>query len=108
MSLLVARILDRFQAIYGEHASDLLRPAVRSGIVSEAAKVNLLTADTRWIEVSDYSARQRRSLKLGGKIGRLVFGRHASRFLPILQAGEILHVGKNATSGCGRIRVTPS
>jgi CRISPR-associated endoribonuclease Cas6 len=43
---------------------------------------------------------------LGGKVGRLVYGGVAARFLPILKAGEILHVGKNAASGCGRIRIT--
>jgi CRISPR-associated endoribonuclease Cas6 len=42
---------------------------------------------------------------LGGKVGRLVYGGEAARFLPILRAGEILHVGKNAASGCGRLRV---
>lgn len=42
---------------------------------------------------------------LGGRVGRLLYGGEAARFLPILQAGEILHLGKNTASGCGRIRV---
>jgi hypothetical protein len=107
LRLLVARILDRFQGVYGAQASDLLRPEVRDTIESEAGKVDLLDHGTRWVEVSDYSARQRREMALGGKVGRMTYSCEAARFLPILRAGEILHVGKNPTSGCGRIRVTP-
>jgi hypothetical protein len=55
--------------------------------------------------VPDYSARSRSELLLGGKVGRTVYGASAARFLPLLRAGEILHVGKNAASGNGRIQV---
>ena len=29
-------------------------------------------------------------------------GGEAARFLPVLRAGEILHLGKNTAAGCGR------
>jgi hypothetical protein len=103
--LLVARILDRFAGLYGEGASDLLRPEVRGPLEAEAARVPLLEDHTRWQEVHDYSARWRAELLLGGKVGRAVYGEGAARFLPLLRAGEILQVGKNAASGCGRIEV---
>ncbi|MCP4006080.1 MAG: CRISPR system precrRNA processing endoribonuclease RAMP protein Cas6 [bacterium] len=64
-----------------------------------------LPGRTRWLEVKDYSARSRSELKLGGKVGQLIYGEEATRFFPILRAGEILHLGKNPASGCGRIRV---
>jgi hypothetical protein len=104
--LLIARILDRFASLYGDGASDILRPEIRSVVESEAAAVPLLTDETRWHEVRDYSSRSRSELLLGGKVGRLVYGPQAARFLPILRAGEILHLGKNAASGCGRLQVT--
>jgi CRISPR-associated endoribonuclease Cas6 len=103
--LLVARILDRFAGLYGEGASEILRPEVRGPIETEAARVPVLAEATSWLEVKDYSARSGAEMLLGGKVGRLVYGGEAARFLPILKAGEILHVGKNAASGCGRIRV---
>jgi hypothetical protein len=105
LELLVARILDRFRDLYGEGASDSLRPAARAEIEAAAARVRLTRAETRWIEVRDYSARTRSELRLGGLTGRLWYAEPASRFLPLLRAGELLHVGKNPTSGCGRIRV---
>ncbi len=103
--VLVARSFDRFRGLYGDAASDLLRPAVRRSIEADAARVPLLQDRTRWIEVKDYSARTRSELRLGGRVGQLVYGEEATRFFPILRAGEILHVGKNPASGCGRIRV---
>jgi hypothetical protein len=103
--LLIARILDRFTALYGDAGSDILRPEIRAVVEAEAARVRLLTDQTRWIEVRDYSARSGSELLLGGKVGRLVYGGEASRFLPVLRAGEILHLGKNTASGCGRIQV---
>lgn len=106
--ILVARSLDRFRGLYGDDASDLLQPTVRRAIEADAARVPLLRDRTRWIEVKDYSARSRSELKLGGRVGQLVYGEEAIRFFPILRAGEILHLGKNPASGCGRIRVDAS
>lgn len=103
--LLVARIVDRFAGLYGRESSEILRPEIRATIEAEAARVPVVEDDTRWVEVPDYSARSRSELLLGGKLGRTVYGGGAARFLPILRAGEILHVGKNAASGCGRIQV---
>jgi hypothetical protein len=103
--LLVARILDRFRGLYGDDASEILHPAIRPVLEAEASRVPILADETEWREVKDYSARTGAELLLGGKVGRLVYGPGASRFFPILQAGEILHLGKNPTSGCGRIEV---
>lgn len=103
--LLVARVLDRFRGLYGDDASEILHPGIREVIEAQAEQVGLLVDETEWLEVADYSARSRSELLLGGKVGRLVYSEGAAPFFPILRAGEILHVGKNPTSGCGRIAV---
>jgi hypothetical protein len=104
-AVLVARVLDRFAGLFGEGASEILRPGIRATVEAEAARVPLLVDETGWVEVKDYSARSGAEMLLGGKVGRLVYGPEAVRFFPILWAGEILHVGKNTTSGCGRMEV---
>lgn len=104
-ALLVARILDRFAGLYGDHGSEVLRPEIRSVLEAEAVRVPLPADQTRWIDVRDYSARSGSEMLLGGKVGRLVYGGEAARFLPILRAGEVLHLGKNTAAGCGRIQV---
>jgi len=105
LALLVARILDRLQGVYGASASELLEPAKRREWEAAASRVEVVSDDTRWVEVEDYSARKGSELLLGGKVGRTVYAPEAAPFLPILRAGEILHVGKNPTAGCGRMAV---
>lgn len=104
-SVLVARILDRYRGVFGYGSSVLLEEPSRSEILKAAEEVPLLANRTRWIDRPDYSARQGKEMLLGGKVGQLEYGAGAAGFLPILRAGEILHVGKNSASGCGRIRI---
>ncbi len=106
--LLIARILDRFHGIFPPQATTAgpaFSPEAREILERAAAEVRLLHHDVDWLEVPDYSARSDREMTLGGWVGRLTYGPEARTFLPVLRAGEILHVGKNPVSGCGRIRV---
>lgn len=104
-SLLIARALDRLLGLYPKDVVATLSPRQREQIEAEAGRVPLLADETEWIDVHDYSARSGSELLFGGKVGRLLYGPEATPFLPILRAGEILHAGKNPTSGCGRIQV---
>lgn len=103
--LLIARILDRIQGVFGAAAANLITGTARAGLEAAAAEVPMLQDETRWIEVRDYSARSRSEMLLGGKIGRVVYGNGAAQLLPLLRAGEIIQIGKNVASGCGRIEV---
>ncbi len=105
LTILIARALDRLRDLYGDDACPLLQASERQSLEADAADVPIVRSRTRWVEQKDYSARSRSELLLGGKMGRLVYGRGAGRFLPILKAAEILQVGKNVTAGCGRIAV---
>jgi hypothetical protein len=107
--LLIARALDRYQGMIAADPSqqpEILKPDVRKTVESEAAQVKLLSDHTRWVEVRDYSVRHQRQMRLGGWIGRLVYGEGAAHFLSILRAAEVSHIGKNPSSGCGRIQVS--
>jgi len=103
--ILVKSTLDRFAGLYGDTASPILAPEVRSGLEAEAARVPLLEQDLRAAQASHYSRRSRAHLDLGGSVGRLLYGGEAAAFAHILPAAEVLHLGKNPTFGCGRLRV---
>jgi hypothetical protein len=103
--LMISLILNRLEELYGPESSGLLAPAIRGRIEAEARAVPILADETAWVEVPDHSRRQGVDLLMGGRVGRVVYGPEATRFLPILQAGEVLHLGKNVTAGCGRIGV---
>jgi hypothetical protein len=85
---------------------DLLGLGLEPYLASQPLQVELLREETRWYELPEGSAGDHVELRLGGKIGRLVYGLGAARFYPILRAGEVLHAGKNPAAGCGRIRVS--
>jgi hypothetical protein len=103
LEVLLGRIFERYEELY----PDAARPKAHwSELLAAAKQVPLAEHDLRWIEVRDYSSRHRLEIHLGGKVGRLVYGEGAGAFAPWLRMGEILHVGKNPTSGCGRIEVT--
>ncbi len=103
--LLVGRALDRLRGVFGEAAIEDISGPSREAIELEAARVQLLSDRTRWVEVKDYSSRSGRELYLGGRVGRLTYSDEAARFFPLLRAAEVLHLGKNVASGCGRVRV---
>ncbi len=103
--VLVKSALDRFAGLYGRQASPVLSEEIRPAVEAEAARVPLLEQDVRPAPGSHHSRRSRRRLDLGGTVGRLVYGEAAASFFHVLRAAEVLHVGKNATFGCGRIRV---
>jgi hypothetical protein len=106
---LIARLLDRFDGLTtrtaGEPPGGAVPPGLRARLEARAAQVPLLADETRWRQVHDYSARSGREIYLDGKVGRLTYGPEARPFLPLLAAGEIVHLGKNPASGCGRLAV---
>ena len=105
--VLVGRILDRVGDLFGHDASPLLQTENRLRLLRAARRVSVLEDHTHWVEAPDYSQRQKAKLQLGGKVGRVVYGPEAKWFLELLQVGELVQVGKNAASGCGRIQVAP-
>lgn len=72
----------------------------------EASKmVVVIDKDLRWWDWERYSHRQQGRMKLGGVMGTVMLDGPISRFLPYLQLGEYVHVGKNATFGLGKISI---
>jgi hypothetical protein len=102
--LLVARTFGRYYDLFGQPADWAAERARLQQWVQEAEAVPLLEDRTRRRRVNDYSARWQREINLDGRVGSLLYGPEAARFLPVLRLAEILHIGKNPASGCGRVR----
>lgn len=75
-------------------------------IWAAADEVPTVSDATRWHEASRYSAKQGRRHAIGGRVGDLTFALDADRWLPLLELGETLGIGKGASFGLGRYRVT--
>jgi hypothetical protein len=73
-------------------------------LLDRAAAVGAIP-DLAWHDWDRYSNRQQRKVTLGGLLGTLELEGDLAPLAPLLRAAEILHVGKGATLGLGRIRV---
>ena len=71
-------------------------------MIGAAQTVSTEKSDLRWWDWERYSARQDVRMKMGGVVGTVTYGGALGPFIPALQAGEILHVGKGTTFGLGK------
>jgi len=61
--------------------------------------------DLRWHDWERWCNRQRRPMRLGGHVGRLRLQGELAPFAQLLATAELVHVGKGATFGLGRVEV---
>ncbi|HRU07184.1 MAG TPA: CRISPR system precrRNA processing endoribonuclease RAMP protein Cas6, partial [Candidatus Brocadiia bacterium] len=75
-------------------------------LIQAAEGARLVEAELHWDDHRRLSGRQGRQIPIGGVTGTLVYEGDWGALAPLLRAGEYVHVGKNATFGLGRIRVS--
>lgn len=76
-------------------------------LLDQASRVRIAGADLRWHDWERWSQRQQASMKLGGLVGRMVLDGDLQPFAELLRTAEIVHVGKGATFGLGKMVVEP-
>lgn len=100
-ALLVRNLLRRVSLLSAVHGSAPLELDYR-GLIAEAASVATVKSDLQWCDWDRYSNRQQTKMTLGGFVGEVVYcGEKASEYLPLLAAGELLHVGTGSAFGLG-------
>jgi hypothetical protein len=98
--VLVQRLSERLSALTREFCDTPLALDF-GGLIHQAETVQLVTDDTRWVELESYSTRLGRSTPLSGFIGEATFAGDLAPFLPWLLWGQFTHVGKDAVKGNG-------
>jgi hypothetical protein len=73
-------------------------------LLDQASAVQM-TSTLAWHDWDRYSNRQQAKIPLGGLVGTVKLEGDLAPFAPLLRSAEILHVGKGATLGLGRIAV---
>jgi hypothetical protein len=76
-----------------------------SGMLERAGEVKLMENETKWVDWERYSSRQDARMTLGGLVGRARYEGPWREFEEFLRWGEMVHVGKGATFGLGRVRI---
>jgi hypothetical protein len=99
--LLIRSLLRRLSLLAEVHGRGPL-DLDYGGLVERAAQVRVRQSRLRWWDFERYSNRQGCKMKLGGFVGEIEYqGEAISEFLPLIAAGEIVHVGSNTTFGLG-------
>ncbi len=78
------------------------------GTIEKAHDVKIKKTTLRWYDWERYSARQDTRMKMGGFVGEITFDGDIGPFLPIIKAGEVLHVGKGTGFGLGKYYIQNS
>jgi hypothetical protein len=74
----------------------------------EAAALAFAERRLGWLETTRHSTRQAARMQLGGIVGEAVLDLGGTAHVwPLLWAGTVLHLGKGASMGFGRIEATP-
>ncbi len=81
-------------------------PELPGGWVEQARAVRLVSARLAWAEFERYSARQRRSMPIGGLLGTLEYSGPAGSTLDWLDACVWLGLGGKNTFGLGGIEIS--
>jgi hypothetical protein len=103
--VLVRSLLRRLAHLsYFHCGGDPLTVAFREWI-ERAKHVRTVSHSLRWYDWERYSGRQQTRMSLGGLLGSIAYEGELTPFLPLLRAGEALHVGKGASFGLGRYRL---
>lgn len=71
-------------------------------VILSAKDVFIEKDDTYWYDWRRYSSRQKAEMILGGIMGRVSYTGPLEQFIPLLLAGEYIHVGKNTSFGLGK------
>lgn len=77
-------------------------------LLRQADGVRVIEQSLTWKDLKRYSARQGTELTMGGFVGSLRLAGDLAPFAPLLRTAEIVHVGKGATFGLGRVEITNS
>ncbi len=93
-------LIRRYYLLYEFYGRDYQAPNFRQ--LAEHAQTITSTNDFKWNQWQRYSNRQQQAMRIDGVLGSLSLTGQLSDFLPMLQAGQWLHVGHKTTFGMGQ------
>jgi len=102
---LVFNTLRRILELAAVHAPEAAVDWSFRAYLAQTAAVQVLSAHLAWHDQERWSHRQNAAMTLGGVVGRLVLTGDLTPFLPLLRIAEVVHIGKGATFGLGKIAV---
>jgi CRISPR-associated endoribonuclease Cas6 len=103
--ILIRQLLRRLSLLSYFHCGGNPSEIDFGGIIERAKEVKVKKSNLRWYDWERYSARQDTRMKMGGFVGEITFEGDIKPFMPLIRAGEGLHVGKGTSFGLGKYEV---
>ncbi|MGA2782869.1 MAG: CRISPR system precrRNA processing endoribonuclease RAMP protein Cas6 [Smithella sp.] len=101
--MIVRNLLRRFSLLSYFHGNGEAGPEIDFKKVIEKAKtVKIASKRLHRYDWERYSGRQEQRIDMGGFVGKISFEGPVTPFVPLLKAGEVLHIGKSTVFGLGR------
>lgn len=100
--MLIRQLLRRISLLSYFHCGIDMSDWDFRGIIEKAKEVTVKKRNLKWYEWERYSARQDTRLNMGGFVGDVTFEGDIESFMPLINAGEVLHVGKGTSFGLGK------
>ncbi|HPP07473.1 MAG TPA: CRISPR system precrRNA processing endoribonuclease RAMP protein Cas6, partial [Syntrophorhabdaceae bacterium] len=103
--VLIRNLLRRILLLYYFHCEKTIPPYDHRLIIHEAEKIKTVKNNLKWWDWERYSNRQKTKMMMGGLVGDITYRGNLKPFLPLLKAGEIIHVGKGTGFGLGKYNI---
>lgn len=103
--ILIRQLLRRLSLLSYFHCGGNPSEIDFKGMIEKAKEVKVKKSNLCWYDWERYSARQDTRMKMGGFLGEITFEGDIQAFLPLVKAGEVLHVGKGTTFGLGKYEI---
>jgi CRISPR-associated endoribonuclease Cas6 len=100
--ILIRSLLRRLCLLYYFHCENREPAWDHKELISMAEKVAVESNALKWRDWERYSSRQDTRMKMGGLVGDITFRGDVGPFIPLLKAGEMLHIGKGTSFGLGK------
>lgn len=102
--MIIKAISRRFSALCKEYCNGL--PDIDYlPLLDKAKNVRVLSNHLVWKDWSRYSSRQHSKMEFGGLVGTITFAGDLGVFLPYLEFGSVIHIGKNCVFGNGKYKI---
>ncbi len=99
----LARRLEALNKLF--HEGELLGKDLWLSLQEHFRSAEKVGSYLRWWDLARYSGRQKRKVPLGGLVGKAVVKNPSSLDLEWWKTAELLHVGKGAAMGLGKIEI---
>ncbi|MCL2485336.1 MAG: CRISPR system precrRNA processing endoribonuclease RAMP protein Cas6 [Endomicrobia bacterium] len=99
--LIVKALTSRINAIAKAHCGydPMLNPVP---LIKKAKDIKIKQNGLVWTDWTRYSNKQKTQMDFGGLLGDIIFEGDFSDFMPYLNLGQKIHIGKNTTFGLGK------